>query len=128
MPLVRLYSADDVIEAHLLKHMLEQTGMQAFITGEHLGSGIGELPTAGLIDVWVLHDHLEAAQDVLDDFFETLDGPPDDDDPLIDAEGYYDDHENENDDLASANKPIPLPAHSDPADPENPWNHVYRKK
>ncbi len=128
MPLVRLYSADDVIEAHLLKHMLEQTGMQAFITGEHLGSGIGELPTAGLIDVWVLHDHLEAAQDVLDDFFDTLDGPPADDDPLIDAEGYYDDHDHENDGLAPANKPGPPPAHSDPTDPENPWNNVYRKK
>lgn len=121
MGMVRLYSADDAIEAHLLRHMLEQQGMQAFITGEHLESGIGELPAAGLIDVWVLEDHLEDAQDVLEDFFDTLDEPLDDDDELIGADGYY------ADDLADDE---PAPADERPAHdaPENPWNDVYRKK
>lgn len=121
MPMVRLYSAEDTIEAHLLRHMLEQQGMQAFITGEHLEGAVGELPAAGLIDVWVLEEHLEDAQDVLDDFFETLDDPyPEDDDELIGADGYYRDDVEEPDEA-----PDDRPAH---ADPENPWNRVYRKK
>ncbi len=118
MPMVKLFSADDTIEAHLLRHMLEQQGMQAFITGEHLESAIGELPAAGLVDVWVLEEHLEDAQDVLDDFLESLDEPyeDEDDDELIGPDGYYDDDLEPEDDR---------PAHDDP---ENPWNGVYRKK
>lgn len=118
MGMVRLYSAEDSIEAHLLKHMLEQQGMQAYITGEHLEGAVGELPAGGLIDVWVLEEHLPDAQDVLDDFFETLDDPyPEDDDELIGADGYYDDDIEPEEDAR--------PAHDDP---ENPWNGVYRKK
>lgn len=115
MPMVRLWSADDSIEAHLLRHMLEQQRIPAFITGEHLQSGAGELPLSGLVDVWVLEEHFEDAQDVLEDFFERMDEPADDEE-LMDEDGYYLDDEPEEDDH---------PAHDDP---ENPWNRAYRKK
>lgn len=117
MPMVRLYSADDSIEAHLLKHMLEQQRIAVFITGEHLESGGGELPLGGLIDVWVLEDQLADAQDVLEDFFDTLDAPGDDDE-LMDEDGYYQDDVDEE-------EPDERPAHDDP---DNPWNQPYRKR
>lgn len=117
MPMVRLYSADDAIEAHLLKHMLEQQGMAAFITGEHLEGVAGEVPLAGLIDVWVLEDHLPDAQEVLEDFYDTLDDP---DDELMDADGYYLD-----DAVDEEPEPDNRPAHDDP---ENPWNQPYRPR
>lgn len=122
MPLVKLFSAEDHIEAHLLRHMLEQQRIPVFITGEYLEGAVGELPAGGgLVDVWVLDDFLADAQDVLDDFLDSLDGPgPDDEDELLDADGYYlDDAPDEADE-----PPAPKPRH-DSAD--NPWNRVYRR-
>lgn len=117
--MVKLYGAEDTIEAHLLKHMLEQQQIPVFITGEHLEGAAGELPAMGLIDVWVLDQHYEDALDVLDDFFESLDGPYDDDEEALrDEDGYY------LDDSVDEDEPDNRPAHDDP---ENPWNRVYRK-
>lgn len=123
MPLVRLYAPEDSIEAHLLRHMLEQQGIPVFIVGEHLDGAMGELPMGGMIEVLVPADWLDDANDVLEDFFERLDGDDasddedgssDDDDPLLDEHGYYrEDAEHE------------PPAHNDP---ENPWNAPYRKR
>lgn len=120
MPMVKLFSAEDTIEAHLLRHMLEQQQIGVFITGEHLEGGVGELPAGGgLVDVWVLDEQLADAMDVLDDFLDNLEGPyeddDEDDDPLLDDDGYY-----LEDDIVEE----PPPARSDPA---NPWNTVYRK-
>lgn len=125
MPLVKLYSAEDSIEAHLLKHMLEQQEIPVYITGEHLESGIGELPAGGIVDVWVIDEFLADAEEVLEDFFDTLDAP--DDDELMDEDGYYrEDQDREDPDREddAEDEPEP-PAHDDPA---NPWNTVYRKK
>lgn len=119
MPMVKLYGAEDAIEAHLIRHMLEQQQIPVFITGEHLESVAGEGPLTGLVDVWVLDDFYDDALDVLEDFFESQDGPfaDDEEDDLIGADGYYnDDVEEETED--------DRPAHDDP---DNPWNRVYRK-
>ncbi len=117
MPMVRLYSAEDSIEAHLLKHMLEQQEIAVFITGEHLEGAVGEVPTSGLVDVWVLDSQLPDAQEVLEDFYDRLDDA--DDDELMDADGYYLDDAVEDDEEDAP------PAHDDP---DNPWNQPYRKR
>jgi len=120
MPMVKLYGAEDLIEAHLIKHMLEQQEIPVFITGEHLEGAAGEVPAMGLIDVWVLEDFYEDALDVLEDFFESQDGPCEDDDDLRDEDGYY------VDDTVEAEEEFvdDRPAHDSP---DNPWNRVYRK-
>lgn len=134
MPMVRLYSAEDAIEAHLLKHMLEQMQIAVYITGEHLEGAVGELPAGGNVDVWVLDQQFPDAQDVLEDFFDTLDAP-DDEDGLRDGAGYYhedghpdddaEDHRhNPRTDNNADDEPDTRPAHNDPA---NPWNGVYKK-
>lgn len=62
MPVVRadrgasvrvVYEAAHVIDAHLVRHALEAAGMPAFIRGEALLGGLGELGVFGLIAVCV---------------------------------------------------------------------------
>ena len=123
MPLVRLYSAEDSIEAHLLRHMLERQGIPCVITGEHLESGMGELPAFGVIDVWVLDENFADADEVLEDFFDTLDGVDEFGNPLP---GLEDEEGDDGQDAApDAGEEPARPAHDDP---DNPWNRVYRKR
>ena len=48
-----VYQAENVIDAHLVRGVLEQAGIPAWVRGEHLAGGIGQLPAIGLIDVCV---------------------------------------------------------------------------
>lgn len=63
MPTV--YNAANLIDAHLVRHALEQVGIPAFIRGEALVGGIGELPPIGLVSVAVPDSAWEQAQDVV---------------------------------------------------------------
>jgi hypothetical protein len=48
-----VYSAENLIDAQLVKDALESAGIPAFITGSALSGAIGELPAGGLIAVQV---------------------------------------------------------------------------
>jgi Putative prokaryotic signal transducing protein len=48
-----LYDAENVVDAHLVKHALEAAGIPAFIRGEYLTGALGELPMHGLVQVCV---------------------------------------------------------------------------
>lgn len=52
-PVRVVYEAAHVIDAHLVRHALEAAGMPAFIRGEALLGGLGELGVFGLIAVCV---------------------------------------------------------------------------
>ncbi|MBS0193151.1 MAG: DUF2007 domain-containing protein [Proteobacteria bacterium] len=43
-----VYLPSDLIDAHLVKGVLEQEGIPVYLRGEHLAGGIGELPVIGL--------------------------------------------------------------------------------
>ena len=60
-----VYRAENIIDAHLAKGLLEQAGLLAFVLGEHLGGGIGELPAMGLMAVSVADSDVDAANAVL---------------------------------------------------------------
>lgn len=60
-----VYQALNPIDAHLVRHALEDAGIPAFVLGEHLIGGMGELPATGFIQVRVPDSHVEAAEDVL---------------------------------------------------------------
>ncbi len=47
------YVANNIIDAHLAKHLLEDAGVPAFVFGETLVGGVGELPAAGFIRVCI---------------------------------------------------------------------------
>jgi len=48
-----VYEASQSAEAHIIKHLLERTGLFATIYGEYLQGGVGEIPTSGLLKVMV---------------------------------------------------------------------------
>ena len=48
-----VYEADHVIDAHLVLHALEDAGIPAFVRGEALLGGLGELGVFGLVAVCV---------------------------------------------------------------------------
>ncbi|AWV08112.1 putative signal transducing protein [Marilutibacter maris] len=48
-----VYEADTLIDAHLVKHALEDAGIPVFLRGEALVGGMGELPLFGVVAVCV---------------------------------------------------------------------------
>ena len=48
-----VYEAANLIDAHLVRHALEGAGIPAFVRGEALLGGVGELPACGLLAVCV---------------------------------------------------------------------------
>ncbi len=51
-----VYDAENSLDAHLVRHVLEAAGIRAHVFGEALAGGIGELPAGGLVRVCV-DDH-----------------------------------------------------------------------
>ena len=49
----RIYDANDLIEAHIIKGLLEQQDIEVYIGGYYLQGGIGELPASGNVSIWV---------------------------------------------------------------------------
>ncbi|RZA33555.1 MAG: DUF2007 domain-containing protein [Lysobacteraceae bacterium] len=56
-----VYRANNLIEAHLAKHALENADIPVFIFGESLLGGAGELPLFGVLRVCVPDPFVEAA-------------------------------------------------------------------
>lgn len=48
-----VYEAENIFDAMLIKHALEDAQIPAFVSGMHLSGAMGELPMAGLIRVQV---------------------------------------------------------------------------
>lgn len=63
-----VYNATDAIEAQLMKNMLQQVDIDAFIHGDLLQGGIGELQVFGLVQVLVHDDDYYQAKQVIDDW------------------------------------------------------------
>jgi len=60
-----VYEASQPAEAHIIKHLLERTGLFATIYGEYLQGGVGELAASGLLKVMVHHTDYEAAKNII---------------------------------------------------------------
>ena len=48
-----VYQAENSIDAHLVRGVLEQHGIPAYVFGDFLAGAIGELPVCGLVEVHV---------------------------------------------------------------------------
>lgn len=48
-----VYEAENLIDAHLVKGVLEEAGIPAFVRGEFLTGAMGELPVSGMLAVCV---------------------------------------------------------------------------
>lgn len=60
-----VYDAANVIDAHLVRQALEAEGIPAFVRGEALTSGIGELGVFGLVAVMVPEAAWPQARDIV---------------------------------------------------------------
>lgn len=56
-----VYHAENLIDAYLVKNALAREGIPAFIAGEYLTGGIGQLPARDLIAVMVPTSSLDQA-------------------------------------------------------------------
>jgi len=63
-----IYRAENAIDANLFKDRLDQAGIMAFVNGEFLQGGIGELPAVGLITVSVADSDVNQALPMAADF------------------------------------------------------------
>ena len=61
-----VYEAANLIDAHLVKHALEETGMPVFLLGEALLGGMGELPLFGVVAVCVPDSAWPAARAIVE--------------------------------------------------------------
>ena len=48
-----IYRAENIIDANLVKAALADAGIQAFVSGEYLTGGVGQLPALDLVTVMV---------------------------------------------------------------------------
>lgn len=64
--MITVYNAINSIEGYLIKNLLEQQEIPAFILGEHLQSGVGEIPAVGLIRVSVSDSDYPRAKEIID--------------------------------------------------------------
>lgn len=60
-----VYRAASIIDANLVKVALDSIGIMAFVNGEYLTGGMGELPVSGLVNVMVANIDIERALPVV---------------------------------------------------------------
>jgi hypothetical protein len=67
-----VYRAENIIDANLVKAALADAGIQAFVSGEYLTGGIGQLPALDLVTVMVAETDFERAAPVAESIDATL--------------------------------------------------------
>lgn len=70
-----IYHAESIVDAHLVKDALEHAGIPAFVSGEHLIGGVGQLPARDFLGVSVPEVCIEAAAPVVREIAEMLHAP-----------------------------------------------------
>ncbi|MEO8803786.1 MAG: DUF2007 domain-containing protein [Rudaea sp.] len=59
-----VYEAENIIDANLVKNVLEAEGIPVFISGQYLTGAIGELPPMGLVNVMVPDSEWPRAREI----------------------------------------------------------------
>lgn len=57
-----VYRAENLIDAHLVKDVLDRAGIPCFVNGEYLIGGVGQLPARDFVSVSVPAICVEAAE------------------------------------------------------------------
>lgn len=61
----RIYDASNIIEAGIVKGLLEQCGIEVYMSGFYLQGGIGEIPVSGYSSLWVSEQDAMSAMDLI---------------------------------------------------------------
>lgn len=67
-----VYRAQNLIDAHLVKDALEHADIPAFISGEYLTGGVGQLPALDYVAVLVPESSVETAEPIVRDIDHAL--------------------------------------------------------
>ncbi len=59
-----VYEAENIIDANLVKNVLEQEDIPAFVSGQYLTGAAGELPVMALVKVMVAEIDWPRARDI----------------------------------------------------------------
>lgn len=60
-----IYRAQNLVDAHLVKDALEAAQIPAFIAGEYLTGGVGQLPALDYLAVLVPESSIDAAEPIV---------------------------------------------------------------
>ncbi len=63
--MIIVYNAANSLDAHMIKSLLEQQEIPAYIQGEYLQGGVGEVPAMGLVTVAVHNDNYANARKII---------------------------------------------------------------
>ena len=61
----RIYDASDLIEANIVKGLLEQQRIEVYVSGFYLQGGVGEIPPAGNNSIWVDDEEANRAREIV---------------------------------------------------------------
>ena len=64
--MIVVYNAANSIEAYLIKNLLEQQEISAYVFGDYLQGGVGEIPAIGLVTVNVSDSDYAKAKEIVD--------------------------------------------------------------
>ena len=64
--MIVVYNAANSIEAYLIKNLLEQQEISAYVFGDYLQGGVGEIPAIGLVSVNVSDSDYAKAKEIVD--------------------------------------------------------------
>lgn len=64
--MIVVYNASNSIEAHLIKNLLEQQEVPAYVFGDYLQGGVGEIQAIGLVTVNVSDSDHTKAKEIID--------------------------------------------------------------
>lgn len=63
-----VYSAANIQEAHIIKAVLEEAGIEARVVGDQLQGAVGELPAVNIAPrVWVNTESFDQARKIIED-------------------------------------------------------------
>ncbi len=64
----RIFQANDIIEASIVKGLLESRGISAHVSGFYLQGAIGEIPPTGNTAIWAGDDDCAKAQRIIEEY------------------------------------------------------------
>lgn len=64
--MIAVYNASNSIEAYLIKNLLEQQEIPAYVFGDYLQGGVGDIPAIGLVTVNVSDSDYTNAKEIVE--------------------------------------------------------------
>ncbi|OED36683.1 hypothetical protein AB833_26400 [Chromatiales bacterium (ex Bugula neritina AB1)] len=67
--MLRIYDAENIIDAQLALDELKAGGLDCCMKGQHLMGGVGEIPPSGVITLWIsAPQHEQRARDIIREY------------------------------------------------------------